>query len=143
VNSERPATTCRLTPGIADGLLAMGLAVIMIGLLAVISGLADSAAFDRPGGHGAPVAVSSDPLVASRVASSGRRMERDAHREQGDARLYLRDAAAAALRYPWAGAWQGETRTDLWINAPRFIGSTSPPDTSPSTPPSWSDGRFR
>lgn len=48
--------------------------------------------------------------------------------------FYLRNAAAAAHRYDRAAPGRGETRTDLWINAPESIGSTSPPDASPVTP---------
>ena len=45
-------------------------------------------------------------------------------RGYGDVRDVLRDAAAATHR---RGAWYAETRTDVWINAPTSIGSTSPP----------------
>jgi hypothetical protein len=53
--------------------------------------------------------------------------------DQGDERTYLQDAAAAA-RHAGAGRQPGETRTDLWINAPASIGSTSPPQAGSVTP---------
>jgi hypothetical protein len=118
--------------GIANAVLVIGLAVSVIGLVAVFSAPENPAAIGRLGGPGAPVTVSPDPLPAAPVVFSGGHMDQDDRRDQGDARLYLRDAAAAAHRYPWAGAWQGETRTDLWVNAPRFSGSTSPPEASPA-----------
>ena len=129
--SEGPAMHRRRTPGTADGLLVFGLAVCMIGLVAVTSALEDPGVVGRPGGHGAPAAVSPDRRLASSVASSGRRLERDDRRERGDARLYLREAAAAAHRRARPGPEQGETRSALWINAPGSIGSTSPPGASP------------
>ena len=121
----------RHTVGIANAVLVIGLAVSVIGLMAVFSAPENPAAIGRLGGPGAPVTVSQDSLPAAPVEFSGGHMDQDDRRDQGDARLYLRDAAAAAQRYPWAGAWQGETRTDLWVNAPRFIASTSPPEASP------------
>ena len=124
----------RRMPGTADGLLVIGLVASMIGLVAVTSPREDPAPVGRAGGDGAPIAVAPDPRPASSVSSSGRRFEQDDRREQGDARLYLRDAATAAHRHAWAGPGWGETRTDLWINAPGSIGSTSPPEASPINP---------
>ena len=118
--------------GIANAVLVIGLAVSVIGLVAVFSAPENPAAIGRLGGPGAPVTVSPDPLPAAPVVFSGGHMDQDDRRDQGDARLSLRDSAAAAHRYPWAGPWQGETRTDLWVNAPRFSGSTSPPEASPA-----------
>jgi hypothetical protein len=130
--------------GVGDGLLLIGLAVSVFSLNTVMTRLADhpadiasfrserstnAAAFalstalrDRLGGQGARGIVSSDSV--------------DHHDRggQGDARLYLRDAAIAAHRPARAGPGQGETRTDLWINAPESIGSTSPPDANPVEP---------
>jgi hypothetical protein len=34
--------------------------------------------------------------------------------------------------YLWTRPGHGETRSDLWVNAPASIGSTSPPDASPA-----------
>ncbi|MCA9878250.1 MAG: hypothetical protein KC442_10730 [Thermomicrobiales bacterium] len=53
---------------------------------------------------------------------------------QGDLRITLREAADMARWYPGVRPWQGETRTDLWVNAPTSIGSTSPPAPVPATP---------
>ena len=136
-------------PRIADGLLVIGIAISMIGLMAfsirqtelqvtVASLLAKRSASPvvlttpmssrvRPGHHTASVTVSSDPQKIVQTAPSGRIASRDDQGGQDDPRTYLQEAAAVAQRYPWAGPWRGETRTDLWINAPGSIGSTSPP----------------
>ena len=132
----------RKTSGLGDGLLLIRLTVGAISLMTVMTGLADSAAIillfrsdriaspvasspsttshDRPGDQGARGTVSPD-LVARQTGGG-----------QGDARLDLRDAAAMARWYLWTRPGRGETRTDLWINAPASIASTSPPDASPA-----------
>ncbi len=120
---------------IVNALLVIGLAVSMIGLLmAAISPPADPASSRRAGDRVAPTAV----MPASRLVSPAPRArgqtaleDRAAH---GDARLFLRDAAAATRRRPAAEARRGETRTDLWINNPSSIGSMSRPDERLATP---------
>ena len=146
----------RRTPGIIDGLRVIGMAVSVIALVAVVVPLTDLAGIVtsfrpersaspavsapplpapmRPGNHGAPGPVSPAPLNTSPSSPSGEFVERDDRGEQGDPRIYLEEAAAVARRYPWAAPWRGETRTDLWINAPGSIGSTSPPAARPVTP---------
>jgi hypothetical protein len=143
----------RRTPGVADGLLGMGLVVSLIGLLtgsipltelaAIVTSLATEhsaspvvsspplISHGRPGDHAAGVTIASDPLKTIPTSPSGRITDRHDRGGQGDARTYLEEAAAAAHRYSWAGPWRGETRTDLWVNAPEFIGSTSPHKASP------------
>jgi hypothetical protein len=132
----------RKTRGGADGLLLIGLAVSVIGLMTVTTRLAEHPASSpsvsserivnpvasspswtspvRPGDQDAHGAVSPDPGA------------RDTRGGQGNARRDLQDAAAMARWYLWTRPGGGETRTDLWINAPASIGSTSPPDASPA-----------
>ncbi len=143
----------RRTPGVVDGLLGIGLVVSLIGLLTNSIPLTELAAsvrsfatehsaspvvpalpmtsHDRPGDHAAGVTIASGPLKTILTSPSGRIMDRHDGGGQGDARTYLEEAAAVAHRYPWAGPWRGETRTDLWVNAPGFIGSTSPHKATP------------
>jgi hypothetical protein len=138
----------RRTPGVVDGLLGIGLVVSLIGLLTNSIPLTELAAIvtsfateqsaspvvsalpmtthGRPGDHAAGVTITSGPLKTILTSPSGRIMDRHDRGGQSDARTYLEEAAAVARRYPWAGPWRGETRTDLWVNAPEFIGSTSP-----------------
>ena len=132
----------RKTRGGADGLLLIGLAVSAIGLMTVMTRLAEHPASNPSFGSERIV----NPVASSPSASSdGRRgdqgargavspdpVARDTRGGQGDARLDLRDAAAMARWYLWTRPGRGETRTDLWINAPASIGSTSPPDASPA-----------
>jgi hypothetical protein len=128
--------------GLGDVLLLMGLVVGIIGLMTFMTRLTEhpasspsfrserivnsvasspsTTAHVRLGDQGARGTVSPDPV--SRHKRGG----------QGDARLDLRDAATMARWYLWARPGRGETRTDLWINAPASIGSTSPPDASPA-----------
>jgi hypothetical protein len=75
--------------------------------------------------HARGTAATAGPQVSSLASPSGRSHHQEDHGALGDARAYLRDAAAAA-RHAGAGPWHGETRTELWINAPASIGSTSP-----------------
>ena len=139
----------RRKPRIADGLLVIGIAISMICLMTlsiphtelpvtVASLLTERSASPvvltspmtshvRRGHHAASIAVSSDPQKIVQTAPSGRIASRADQGGQDDPRTYLQEAAAVAQRYPWAGPWRGETRTDLWINAPGSIGSTSPP----------------
>lgn len=143
----------RRTPSVAGGLLGIVLVVSVIGLMTVSIPLTELAAIvrlfatehsaspvvssppmtshGRPGDHAAGVTIASGPLKTILASPSGRIMDRHDRGGQGDARTYLEEAAAVARRYPWAGPWRGETRTDLWVNAPEFIGSTSPPEASP------------
>lgn len=147
---DEPAVDRRGTPSLADRLLVISLAVGVIGFTVTPLTVSDFAATVasltsvrstgpvddappvamrfRPGDHLAPITVASDPLLAFSASPSRHLVDRDTHRGQGDARLYLRDAAAAAHRYAWPGLERGETRTDLWLNAPASIGSTSPFD---------------
>jgi hypothetical protein len=148
----------RRTLAITDGLLVIG-ALSVIGLLAVTIPLEDPPAivgsipsvritspvtstlpltpYVRSGKHRAPVSSSLDPLDPLKPlppSPSGEFENGDDRGGQGDARIDLQEAAAMARRSPWGRPWRGETRTDLWINAPASIGSTSPPDPSPGTP---------
>jgi hypothetical protein len=50
---------------------------------------------------------------------------------RGDARLFLRDAAAAGRG---ASSRNGDTITALWINSPSLIGNTSPAEVDAATP---------
>jgi hypothetical protein len=143
----------RKTPGIDAALLVIGLAVSVIGLLAAtvgsrtvvgsilsarsaspVTSASAMASSVRSGADAAPVTISPDPVRKIPSSPSGRVVDRNESGGQGDARIDLQEAAAMARRYPWAGRWRGETRTDLWINAPASIHSTSPPDPSPGTP---------
>jgi hypothetical protein len=123
------------TRGVGDGLPLIGLAVGVISLMTVMARLAEHPASissiraerlvnpvatapfmtsrDRHGDQGAGGSVASDP-VASRNCD-----------RQSDARLDRRDAAAMARWYLLTRPGREETRTDLWINAPASIGSTS------------------
>ncbi len=145
----------RRTLGMTDELLVIGVALSVIGLLAVTVPLGDPPAIVgsipsaritssvtsklpltphvRSGNHGAPATASLDPLQTLPPSPSGGLENGDDRGAQGDGRIDLQEAAAMARRYPWGGPWRGETRTDLWINAPASIGSTSPPDPSPGT----------
>jgi hypothetical protein len=138
------------TLGLAGRLLVIGLGVSAIGSLVLPRTLPDRAAFvaswpseritsgvdqaqamiplNRAGDHDALITIASSPLHAFPGSPASRFAGPDARLDQGDARLYLRDAAAAAHRLVRARPGQGETRTDLWINAPETIGSTSPRD---------------
>src|SRR5215213_1320002 len=140
--SEGLAMGHRKTRRVGDGLLLIGLAVIVIGLMAIMTRLAEHSASSPPLGSerivnpvvAAPSGTSRDRLGdqgAGGTVSSGSGDRRDSSR-QGDARLDLRDAAAMARWYLWTRPGGEETRTDLWINAPASIGSTSPPDASPA-----------
>jgi hypothetical protein len=147
----------RKTPGIDAALLVIGLAVSVIGLMAATIPFADPGAVvgsilsarsarpvtaasamassDRSDGDAAPVPVSPDPGREIPSWPSGRIVVRKERGGQDDARIDLQVAAAMARRYPGAGRWRGETRTDLWINAPASIHSMSPPPASPVISP--------
>jgi hypothetical protein len=153
---EVPALDRPKSLGLADRLLVIGLGVSMISFIVfprTLSGLATIVEPWSPGrstspvasvpgttphswpvNQGAPVTIGKDPLRAFPASPASRLVGPDARLGLGDARLYLRDAAAAAHRLAGAGPRQGETRTDLWINAPESIGSTSPPDANPVNP---------
>lgn len=153
---RNPALDRPKSLGLADRLLVIGLGVSAIGFLVLPRTLPDRAAsvaswpservtspaasaqgmipLDRAGDHDALITVALDPPHAFPAPPASRLVGADARLGQGDARLYLRDAAAAAHRLARAGPGQGETRTDLWINDPRSIGSTSPPDASLAKP---------
>lgn len=124
----------RRTYGIANALLIIGLAVSVIGLMAVISTPADPAVSSRAGDLATPTAVEPESLLVSPTPLSRGQTALDDRAGQGDVRLFLRDAAAAAQRRPRTESRRGETRTDLWINAPSSIGSMSRPDERPGTP---------
>lgn len=126
--------------GLGDGLLLMGLVVGIISLMFVMTRLAAHPASSpslSAEGIGNPVA--SSPARTSDVRLGDQDVQgivspdlvaRHTRGGQGDARLDLRDAAAMARWYLWTRPGGGETRTDLWINAPASIGSTS--DASPA-----------
>jgi hypothetical protein len=132
----------RKTRRVGDGLLLIGMAVSVIGLMTIMSRLAEHPA-SSPSFRSerlvtpaiaAPSAISLDRLgdqsARGTVSSDfGDRHDSGGH---GDARLDLRDQAAMARWYLWIRPGGEETRTDLWINAPASIGSTSPPDASPA-----------
>lgn len=130
--------------GAGDGFLLIGLAVGVVSLLTVMTRLADHpatvAAFRSE--HSAnPVAAAPSTTLrdslgaqSARATASPDRLARHDRGGRGDARLDLRDAAAMAWWYLWTRPGREETRTDLWINAPASIGSTSPPDASPVPP---------
>jgi hypothetical protein len=141
------------TRGVGDGLLLIGLTVGVMSLVTVVT---------RPAEHPAsisslrttpvanPVAPAPSTTSRDRLGNLGARgtvspdhLDRHDRGWQGDARLDLRDAAAMARWYLWARPGRGETRTDLWINAPTSIGSTSPPEASPASASPRSDDRFR
>ena len=129
------------TRGVGDGLLLIGLVVGIISLLAVMTGLAEHApsiSSFRSGRITNPVAAAPSTTLRDCLRDQGARgtsspdlLAHHDHGRQGDARLDLRDAAAMARWYLWTRPGREETRTDLWINAPASIGSTSPPDASP------------
>jgi hypothetical protein len=150
---------------LADGLVVVGVVLGVIGLMAISGSLTERTAIpgapaalrtsstiapqaplpalvDPPlypcavlpedrGMRGTAVAGSSQPRTAAATSFSTSSQIED-NRGDGDARTYLQEAAAAARH---AGAPPGETRTELWINAPASIGSTSPPPASPVMPP--------
>jgi hypothetical protein len=132
----------RKTRGVGYGLLLIGPAVGAISLITVLTQLAD-----RPASilsfrserivnpvDAAPSAASHDRLGnrGARDTVSSNTVNRHDHGGERDARLDLQDAAAMARWYLWTRPGRGETRTDLWINAPASIGSTSPSDPSPA-----------
>ena len=153
---EGPPVDRRRPSGLVDRLLVIALAVSVIGftvlplpfrnLAATVeswtSGRITSPVAPTPpmtpllgaGDYRASVTVVSDPPRAFPESPSSSFVNQDSRRGQGDARLYLRDAAAAAHRHGRARPGQGETRTDLWINAPESIASTSPRAANPATP---------
>ena len=132
----------RKTRRLGDGLLLIGMAVSVIGLMTIMSRLAEHPASSPPfrserfvtPAVAAPSATSLDRLgdQGARGTVSSNSVDRHKRGVQGDAQLYLQDAAAMARWYLWTRPRGEETRTDLWINAPASIGSTSPPDASPA-----------
>jgi hypothetical protein len=130
------------TREVGDGLLLIGLAVGVMSLMTIITRFAE-----HPASISSLIATPVTNRVAPAPSTTSRHHRGDqgarwpapsdpldgrARGRQGDARLDLRDAAAMAQWYLWARPGRGETRTDLWINAPASIGSTSPPDASPA-----------
>jgi hypothetical protein len=130
------------TREVSDGLLLIGLAIGVMSLMTIMTRFAE---------HPASISSLITTPVTNRVAPAPSTTSRHHLGDQGarspapsdpvdgrdrggqgDARLDLRDAAAMARWYLWARPGRGETRTDLWINAPASIGSTSPPDASPA-----------
>ena len=125
------------TRGVGDGLLLIGLVVSVIGLMTVMTRLAAHPA-SSPSFSSERIVnpVASSPSTTAHVrlgrgAVSPDHLASHTSGGQGDARLDLRDAAAMARWYLWTRPGREETRTDLWINAPASIGSTSPPEASP------------
>ena len=124
--------------GVGDGLLLMGLVVGIIGLMTVMTRLAAHPASSpsvRSERNVNPVASSSSTTAEVRLgrgAVSPDPVARHKPGSQGDPRLDLRDAATMARWYLWTRPGGEETRTDLLINAPASIGSTSPPEASPA-----------
>ena len=104
---------------------------------------------DGSGGHGALGADSPDHPRVIPKSPSGGLVDRAARRGQGDARIHLRDAAILAWRgVTWARPSRGETRTDVWVNTPGSIGSTSRQDlaqgsVTPPDPASWTVSRVK
>jgi hypothetical protein len=130
------------TRGVGDVLLLVGLALTVIGLMTVMTRLAahpaSSPSFSSER-NGNSIASSPSTTLHVRLSGQGAHstvppdpVARQGRGAQGDARLDLRDTATMARWYLWARPGRGETRTDLWINAPASIGSTSPPDASPA-----------
>jgi hypothetical protein len=132
----------RTLRGVGDGLLLVGLAVSVIGLITIMTRLAaHPATSPLLSAERSVNPVAASPPTTAHVRLSDQRagdtvspdpVARQTRGEQGDARLDLRDAAAMARWYLWARPGGEETRTDLWINAPASIGSTSPPEASPA-----------
>jgi hypothetical protein len=128
--------------GVGDGLLLIGLIVGIITLMSVVTRLAaqpvssPSLSLERKGNPVASAPSSTSPVRLGNQGAldtaSPDPVARQKRGGQGDARLHLRDAATMARWYLWARPGREETRTDLWINAPASIGSTSPPDASPA-----------
>ena len=132
----------RKTRRLGDGLLLIGLGVSVICLMTVMTRLAAPPA-SIPSSRSErlvnPVAAAPSTTSRDRLSDQGARgpispdsVDRNDPGGHGDARLKLRDAAAMARWYLWTRPGGEETRTDLWINAPASIGSTSPPDASPT-----------
>ena len=128
--------------GVGDGLLLLGRVVSVIGLMTIMTRLAEhhvsisSFSSER---SGVPVASARSTTSHVWLGNQGARspvspdhQDHDDRGWQGDARLDLRDAAAMARWYLWTRPGREETRTNLWINAPASIGNTSPPDASPA-----------
>jgi hypothetical protein len=127
---QRPRTS-----GVANALLVIGLAMSVIGLLiAVISPPADPTLSSRPDDRAAPTAVIPESRLDAPLPPFHEQPAMNNRAGHGDARLFLRDAAAAARRRSEAESRRGETRTDLWINNPSSIGSMPRPDEPPATP---------
>jgi hypothetical protein len=128
---------------VGDGLLLIGMAVSVIGLMTIMSRLAEHPASSpsfRSERFVTPAVAAPSAFSLDRLGDQGARGTvssdfRDRHDsgEHGDARLDLRDAAAMARWYLWTRPEGEETRTDLWINNPTSIGSTSPPGASPAS----------
>jgi hypothetical protein len=127
---------------VSDGLLLIGMVVGIISLMTVMTRLSAHPASSSPVSlerNGNLVASSLSTTSQVRLGDQGVRgtvspdhLDRGKRGGQGDARLDLRDAATMARWYLWTRPGSEETRTDLWINAPASIGSTSPPDASPA-----------
>ena len=124
--------------GVGDGLLLIGLVVGVLGLMTVMTRLAAHPA-SSPSASSEHIVdfVASSPATTAHVrlgrdTVSPDPVARHTRGGQGDARVDLRDAATRARWYLWTRPGGGETRTDLLINAPASIGSTSPPEASPA-----------
>jgi len=124
------------TRGLADGLLLIGVVVSIIGLMTVMTRLAAHPASNPSVSSEHKVnPVASSPATTAHIRLGRGPVSPDSGTRhlagrQGDARLELRDAATMARWYLWTRPGGEETRTDLWINAPASIGSTSPPEAS-------------
>ena len=128
-----------MTRGGNDGLRLIGLAVSVIGLMTVMTRLVEQPAGSPPfSSERIAHPVASSPSTTPRIHLGARdtvspdSVGRHKRGGQGDARRDLRDAAIMARWYLWTGPGGRETRTELWINAPASIGSTSPPESSPA-----------
>jgi hypothetical protein len=131
---------CQPAPAIAAALLVTGLALSLCGVAlphdatsvisngARIVARAAHASRERSGvpGDRAILTVQASPVA---IARSGNGYGLRGH---GDVRATLAEAAAVAHRH---GPWYDQTSTQLRINAPLSIGSTSPPplDRSPAS----------
>jgi hypothetical protein len=63
-------------------------------------------------------------LAVTEEISVGGALDEGGDRGEHDTRAYLLNAAFAARRTPWVAH---DTRSDLIVNSPAWIGSTSPP----------------
>jgi hypothetical protein len=112
----------RRTPAPAAELLTLGLGccVISFGLVAtlVVRSTMTEPTAPPPAVH----SINAPDLPLARLdRPADRSVVRQDLRGQGDLRTFLRESASAALRHP-----SPDTQTEIWLNNPSSIGSTSP-----------------